>query len=47
MKNVTTEEMTAVPMTMTVQEYIPMLLMNTAFEPGTCMEFIESLTDRM
>ena len=45
MKNVTAEEMTAVPMTMTVQEYIPMLLMNTAFEPGTCMEFIESLTD--
>ena len=28
MKNVTAEEMTAVPMTMTVQEYIPMLLMN-------------------
>ena len=31
MKNVTAEEMTAVPMTMTVHEYIPMLLMNTAF----------------
>ena len=46
MKNVTAEEMTAVPMTMTVQEYIPMLLMNTAFEPGTCMEFIES-SDRI
>ena len=45
MKNVTAEEMTAVPMTMTVQEYIPMILMNTAFELGTCMEFIESLTD--
>lgn len=45
MENVTAEEKTAVPMTMTVQEYIPMLLMNTAFEPGTCMEFIESLTD--
>ena len=44
-ESVTAEEMTAVPMTMTVQEYIPMLLMNTAFEPGTCMEFIESLTD--
>ena len=45
MENVTAEEKTAVPMTMTVQEYIPMLLMNTAFEPGTCMEFIDSLTD--
>lgn len=45
MKNVTAEEMTTVPMTMTVQEYTPMLLMNTAFEPGTCMEFIESLTE--
>ena len=45
MKNITAEELTTVPMTMTVQEYTPMLLMNTAFEPGTCMEFIESLTD--
>lgn len=45
MKNVTAEELTTVPMTMTVQEYTPMLLMNTAFEPGTCMEFLESLTD--
>lgn len=28
-----------------VPEHSPMLLMNTAFEPGTCLEFIESLTD--
>ena len=25
--------------------YIPMMLMNTSFEPGTCLDFIESLTD--
>lgn len=28
-----------------VEHYTPMLVMNTAFEPGTCRKFIESLTD--
>lgn len=28
-----------------VEQYIPMLLMNTPFKPGTCLDFINSLTD--
>lgn len=28
-----------------VEKYAPMLVMNTAFKPGTCLEFIESLKD--
>lgn len=27
------------------EQYKPMLVMNTAFEPGTCLKFIESLND--
>ena len=28
-----------------VEQYIPMLIMNTPFKPGTCLDFINSLTD--
>ena len=28
-----------------VEHYIPMLIMNTPFKPGTCLDFINSLTD--
>lgn len=28
-----------------VEQYIPLLLINTPFKPGTCLDFIKSLTD--
>ena len=33
------------PTLLPVEQYIPMLLMNTPFIPGTCLDFIKSLTD--